>query len=85
MDFTGLAETRISYTLNAITDVITMSFKNPSDVEIGTVVIERVKLRSLLESLAEIGQEILPDLTVDLGSRKTSFNLNEKAAKILFE
>ena len=69
MDFTGVTTVKTSYSLNEETNILTVTFKDESDVTIGTLVIENIKYKTLIKALGTIADERITSLMTQVGSR----------------
>lgn len=80
MDFTGINTIKHEYSLNVLTGVITITFKDGSDVEIGTMTIEKAKYRPFMEVLHTMSREFYGEYSTGLLRTSSNLYLNDGKA-----
>ncbi len=69
MDLTSQPIIKTSYEVDPDTEILTITFKDGSDVVIDTLIIENVKYRSLMKALEIISSERITSLMTQVGHR----------------
>lgn len=82
-DFSSQPQLKYTWDIDANTNLTTITIKDSSDVELGTIIIENNRCRTFLESLATMAEEYFPDIDTSLQGSKT--NLNKNAGTGLLE
>lgn len=87
MDISAQSSLKMLWSTDEETGLTTITYKDPSDVVLGDIVIESVKLRSFLEGCAEIAQSIFPSTldTVNRVGHRTTFAQDTGLGEMTFE
>lgn len=79
IDLTGQATIKHDYSFSA--GNIKVTFKDASDTILGTVEIEEVRFRPLMQILKTISEQIYDEYAQNIQRSRTTFNKNEGAAR----
>jgi hypothetical protein len=71
MDLTDKPKIRLFYELDEDTNILTITFKDDLDVELGTIEIENSKYRSFMKALALMSEERVTTLMEQVGYKVT--------------
>lgn len=83
MDLTGQAGFKIEYSIDDLSGNFVVTFKTPNGLStLGTIEIEELKFRAMMESLAEDAKAMYDDLTPGLERRRTVFDKNNKVSTV---
>ena len=85
MDFTGVSAFIHEYEHDEETGITTITFKNASEVVLGTITIESVKYRALVESISALAKEQVDDWQLNIQRYSTAFNKNTGVASTNFK
>lgn len=69
MDLTDKPTIKTAYEVDPDTNILTITFKDSADVEIGTLVIENVKYKSLMAALQLIASDRITSVMTQVGHR----------------
>lgn len=83
MDLTSQTTIRTSYEVDPDTNILTITLKDGSNVELGTIVIENIKYRSLMRAMEVMASERVPSLETQTGYR-VNYAVNTDEGEILF-
>lgn len=84
MDLSGTQTLKLEYSLDEILGLVTLTFKNSSNVVLGTIVQDRIRLKSTLDALKLMGQENISDLDNTLQGYRMLFDKNQGTAEVEF-
>lgn len=83
-DFSGQSTLKYDWSYDENTNLVTIVVKDALDVTLDTLIIERNRCRTFLESFGIIAREMFTDLDNTLQGSKLTFNKNTGAALLEF-
>lgn len=83
MDLTGQDTLRVYYALDPDTNVLTISIKDGLDVDLGEIIIENTKYRSLMKALTVMSEERVTSL-MEQTDYKVAYDIQSLIGEITF-
>ena len=85
MDFVGESGFKTEYVVDENSGDLTVTFKDEAGTTtLGTITIESLRFRAMIEALDHVAKAAYPDQTVGLGGSRTSFDVQTNIATTVF-
>jgi hypothetical protein len=84
IDLTGQTRIKHEYEVHAITKVLTITFKDASDVVLGTIEIEEARYRPFMDALGTVSRQLYDEYAQGIRDHRSSLRILTKEGQTDF-